>query len=108
MKRREFITLLGGGGVAARGASAAAGDAIVGFVTGRSPEKSVRLGAAFRKGLNQTGYVDGQNVMVEYRWLEDQYNRLPSLMADLVSRGVAVITTFVNAAARNPLAITRP
>jgi putative ABC transport system substrate-binding protein len=94
--------------VAARGASAAAGDAIVGFVTGRSPEKSVRLGAAFRKGLNQTGYVDGQNVMVEYRWLEDQYNRLPSLMADLVSRRVAVITTFVNAAARNPLAITRP
>ena len=110
MKRREFITLLGGAAAAWPLAARAQQPAmpIVGFVTGRSPEESARLGAAFRKGLNQTGYVDGQNVMVEYRWLEDQYNRLPSLMADLVSRRVAVITTFVNAAARNPLAITRP
>jgi putative tryptophan/tyrosine transport system substrate-binding protein len=72
---------------------------IVGFVSGRSPEESARLGAAFRKGLNETGYVEGQNVMVEYHWLEAQYDRLPSLMADLVGRRVAVIATLVNPAA---------
>jgi len=100
MNRREFITLLGGAAawpLAARAQQPAM--PIVGFVTGRSPEESARLGAAFRKGLNQTGYVDGQNVMVEYYWLEGQYNRLPSLMADLVSRRVAVIVTLVNVAA---------
>jgi putative tryptophan/tyrosine transport system substrate-binding protein len=99
--RRKFLATLGGAGVAWPVAARAQQPAvpIVGFVTGRSPEESARLGAAFRKGLNQTGYVDGQNVMVEYHWLEGQYNRLPSLMADLVSRRVAVIATLVNAAA---------
>src|SRR5262249_19903756 len=67
---------------------------IVGFVTGRSPEDSARLGAAFLKGLNETGYVEGQNVMVEYHWLGGQYDRLPSLMADLVRRRVAIIATL--------------
>jgi putative tryptophan/tyrosine transport system substrate-binding protein len=101
MTRRDFITLLGGTAAAWPLAASAQQPAmpIVGFVTGRSPEESARLGAAFRKGLNQTGYVEGQNVMVEYHWLEGQYNRLPSLMADLVSRHVAVIATLVNAAA---------
>ena len=66
---------------------------VVGFVSGRSAEASVRHGAAFRKGLNETGYIEGQNVMVEYHWLEGQYDRLPSLMADLVRRRVAVIAT---------------
>jgi putative tryptophan/tyrosine transport system substrate-binding protein len=70
---------------------------MVGFVTGRSSEE--RLGAAFRKGLNETGYVEGQNVMVEYHWLEGQYDRLPSLMADLIGRRAAVIAALVNAAA---------
>jgi putative tryptophan/tyrosine transport system substrate-binding protein len=97
------IALLGGAAGRSRRAQQPA-IPIVGFVTGRSPEESARLRAAFRNGLNQTGYVDGQNVMVEYHWLEGQYNRLPSLMADLVSRRVAVIATLVNAAARNPLA----
>jgi putative ABC transport system substrate-binding protein len=100
LKRREFITLLSGAAacpLAARAQQLAM--PIVGFVTGRSPEESARLGAAFRKGLNQTGYVDGENVMVEYHWLEGQYDRLPSLMADLVSRRVAVIAALVNAAA---------
>jgi hypothetical protein len=50
--------------------------------------------AAFRKGLNETGYVEGQNLMVEYHWLEGQYNRLPALMADLVRRRVAVIAAL--------------
>jgi putative tryptophan/tyrosine transport system substrate-binding protein len=100
MRRREFITLIGGAAawpLAARAQQSAI--PIVGFVTGRSPEESARLGAAFRKGLNETGCVEGQNVMVEYHWLEAQYDRLPSLMADLVGRRVAVIATLVNPAA---------
>jgi putative ABC transport system substrate-binding protein len=66
---------------------------IVGLVSARSAEASVRLVAAFRKALNETGYVEGQNAMVEYHWLEGQYDRLPSLMADFVGRRVAVIGT---------------
>jgi len=69
---------------------------IVGFVSNRSAEASVRQTAAFRKGLSETGYAEGQNVMVEYHWLEGQYDRLPALMADLVRRRVAVIATFAN------------
>src|SRR2546430_4676889 len=99
--RREFITLLGGAVMAWPLAARAQQPAmpIVGFVTGRSPEESARLGAAFRKGLNETGYIEGQNVMVEYHWLDGQYNRLPSLMTDLVGRRVAVIASLVKAAA---------
>ena len=66
---------------------------VVGFVSGRSNESSVRDGGAFRKALNETGYVEGQNVMVEYHWLDGQYDRLPALMAQLVRRRVAVIAT---------------
>jgi putative tryptophan/tyrosine transport system substrate-binding protein len=101
LRRREFITLLGGAAVAWPLAARAQQSAmpIVGFVTGRSPEGSARLRAAFRKGLNEIGYVEGQNVMVEYHWLEAQYDRLPSLIADLVGRRVAVIATLVNPAA---------
>ena len=65
---------------------------IVGFVSSGSTERA----AAFRKGLNETGYVEGQNVTVEYHWLEGQYDRLPALMADLVRRRVAVIAAFAN------------
>ena len=67
---------------------------IVGFVSGRSADTSVREVAAFRKGFNETGYVEGQNATIEYHWLEGQYDRLPSLMADLVRRRVAVIATL--------------
>src|SRR5262249_35429267 len=72
---------------------------VVGFVTGRPADASARHAAAFRKGLNETGYVEGQNVMVEYYWLDGRYDRLPMLMADLVCRLVAVITSFANAPA---------
>jgi hypothetical protein len=56
-------------------------------------DESTRLAAGFRKGLNETGIIEGQNVTVEYHWLEGQYDRLPALMADLVRRQVAVIAT---------------
>jgi putative ABC transport system substrate-binding protein len=66
---------------------------VVGFVRDGSADASARLAAAFRKGLNEAGYIEGQNVAVEYHWLQGQYERLPALMADLVRRQVAVIAT---------------
>jgi putative ABC transport system substrate-binding protein len=66
---------------------------VVGFIRDGSADGSARFVAAFRKGLNETGYVEGQNVTVEYHWLEGQYDRLPALMGDLVRRQVAVIAT---------------
>jgi hypothetical protein len=101
MRRREFITLLGGSAaawpLAARGQQAAM--PIVGFVAGRSIEASARPAAALRKGLNETGYVEGRNVMVEYHWLEDKYDRVPQVIADFVRRRVAVIATPLTVAA---------
>ena len=66
---------------------------VVGFVNARSAEDAARESAAFRKGLEESGYVGGQNVTVEYHWLEGRYDRLPSLISDLVRRRVAVIAT---------------
>ena len=94
VRRREFITLLGGAAaypLAARAQQAAM--PVVAFVSGRSADASKRYSAAFRKGLNETGYVEGKNVVVEYNWLEGHYDRLPALLADLVDRRVAVLTT---------------
>jgi putative tryptophan/tyrosine transport system substrate-binding protein len=66
---------------------------VIAFLSGRSADASVRVATAFRKGLNETGYVEGQNVTVEYHWLGGHYDNLPALIADLVRRQVAVIAT---------------
>jgi putative tryptophan/tyrosine transport system substrate-binding protein len=93
VRRREFIAGLGAAAwpLAARAQQPAL--PVVGFVNGGSAETVAGNAAAFRKGLGDTGYVDGQNVTVEYHGLEGQYDRLPALMADLVRRHVGVIAT---------------
>jgi putative tryptophan/tyrosine transport system substrate-binding protein len=94
MRRREFIAGLGG--VATWPLTSRAQQLalpVIGFVHGGSADAFVGYTAAFRKGLGEIGYVEGQNVTVEYHWLDGQYDRLPALMADLVRRRVAVIAT---------------
>jgi ABC-type uncharacterized transport system substrate-binding protein len=71
---------------------------LVGVVSGQSPQSDARNSAAFYKGLSEAGYIDGQNVTVEYHWMEGHYDRLPAVMADLVRRQVSVITTTGNQA----------
>src|SRR6266702_2423167 len=96
MKRREFIALLSGAAVplvAEMGVMAqqAAAMPVIGFLGSNSSAEWVPYVAAFLQGLKETNYVEGQNLAIEYRWAEGQYDRLPALAADLVRRKVTVI-----------------
>jgi ABC-type uncharacterized transport system substrate-binding protein len=95
MRRREFLGVLGSAAAAWPQAARAQQTAlpVVIFIRDGSADASARFAAAFRKGLNETGYVEGENVTVEYHWLAGQYDRLPALVTDLVRRQVAVIVT---------------
>src|SRR5215472_12407243 len=112
MKRREFIALIGGGGLllavkVRRAWGQQAAMPVVGFLNPTSLDPNVDNLRGFRQGLKEAGYVEGENVAIEYRWAENQIERLPELAAELVRRQVAVIaTTGATAAASAAKAAT--
>ena len=93
MKRRAFMTLVGGVAASVPFTARAQQPAmpVIGFLSGRSLKSDAHLVAAFRQGLNDAGYIDGQNVAIEYRWADDQFDRLLELATDLVRNNVAVL-----------------
>src|SRR6516225_4059577 len=96
MRRRDFVVVALGGAVASWPCAVWAQQQalpVVGFVSGRSADSSAHYVVAFRQGLKEAGYAEGQNVTVEYHWLEGQYGRLPTVMANLVRQKVTLIAT---------------
>src|SRR5436190_20452552 len=100
MKRREFIMLLGGASawpLVVHGQQAAM--PVVGLLNSTSPQVYATRISAFRQGLKESGYTEGRNVTIEYRWAEGHYDRLPSMAAELVQRHVAVLTAITTPSA---------
>ncbi len=108
MRRRDFIKIIGGGTAAWPCAAWAQPMAmpVIGYLAAGNPNSEARLVEAFVKGLGTAGYENGKNTKIEYRWAENQYDRLPSMAADLVRREVAVIAATTTPAARAAKAAT--
>ncbi len=99
MRRREFIAGIGLTAAWSLGARAQSSIPAIGFVNNSTPRGNEELQAAFRRGVSETGFIEGQNVMIEYRWAEGHPDRLPALVADLMRRGVSVIAATSTPAA---------
>ena len=110
MRRREFITLLGGAAATCPLAARAQQPArpVIGFLHSASASTFAEHMPAFHKGLSEAGYVDGQNVTVEYRWAEGRNETLPALATDMVRRRVAVIVTPISTASSRQKRRLRP